>query len=104
MSPIHRGEGLGRRLMARLLEQGRRAGCRVAWVLTDEENVAANRLYGAVGGRAGAGGVVMYEFELGGGLRPCLSPQPAREPIGLHGPALSEGEALAAPPPPCITP
>lgn len=64
VSPAHRGKGLGRRLMACLLDHGRSLGCRGAWVLTERGNTAANRLYASAGGDAAGGEFVMYEFDL----------------------------------------
>jgi GNAT superfamily N-acetyltransferase len=42
--------GVGRAVMAALLTQARALGCREAWVLTDDDNVAARGLYAAAGG------------------------------------------------------
>ena len=47
----HRGRGIGQALLATLFEHGRALGCAEAWVLTDEENAAARRLYARAGGR-----------------------------------------------------
>lgn len=60
----YRGRGIGRRLMDVVLEAGRAAGCRDAWVLTDRSNDAARRLYAAAGGRE-SGDHVMFTFPLG---------------------------------------
>lgn len=61
----HQGRGLARRLMRTLLDHGRSLGCVQAWVGTDRDNAAANRLY------ASAGGVpeefVLYAFDLADG-------------------------------------
>ena len=59
----HRSQGIGRRLMDVMLEAGRAAGCRDAWVLTDRANQAARRLYAAAGGRE-SGDHVMFTFPL----------------------------------------
>jgi ribosomal protein S18 acetylase RimI-like enzyme len=37
-------------LLRHLFEAGTALGCREAWVLTNQSNVAAVRLYGSVGG------------------------------------------------------
>jgi aminoglycoside 6'-N-acetyltransferase I len=63
VAPSHHRLGLGRRLVAALLARGRELGCHQAWVLTDEENAAARRLYAAAGGEETAG-VIMVEFDL----------------------------------------
>lgn len=60
----HRGRGIGRRLMDAMLEAGRAAGCRDAWVLTDRSNEAARRLYASAGGLE-SGDHVMFTFPLG---------------------------------------
>jgi aminoglycoside 6'-N-acetyltransferase I len=54
MAPTHRRRGLGKAVLKALLEVGRVHGCKVAWVLTDRNNVAAMALYAAVGGTEGA--------------------------------------------------
>ena len=59
----HQGRGIGRRLMEATLEEGRGAGCTEAWVLTDQSNQAAMRLYEAAGGEA-SGDHVMFTFHL----------------------------------------
>lgn len=46
----YRRRGLARRMLERMLERGRELGCGEAWVLTDAENSAANRLYARSGG------------------------------------------------------
>ncbi|HYF63273.1 MAG TPA: GNAT family N-acetyltransferase [Herpetosiphonaceae bacterium] len=60
----HRNQGLGRRLLAALFERGRALGCGQAWVLTDESNAAARRLYAAAGGEE-TREIVMVSFDLG---------------------------------------
>lgn len=57
----HRGRGIGRELVATLWGIAQSRGCRGMWVLTDQSNVAALRVY------AGAGGVqdgehLMFEW------------------------------------------
>jgi GNAT superfamily N-acetyltransferase len=42
--------GMAKRILAELLELGRRLGCRDAWVLTDRSNPAAMQLYESLGG------------------------------------------------------
>jgi ribosomal protein S18 acetylase RimI-like enzyme len=56
-----RGRGIGKELVVRLWEIARGRGCTGMWVLTDEANVAAQKVYtGAGGGRAGK--QVMFEW------------------------------------------
>lgn len=65
VAPSHQGQGIARRLLEATLADGRAAGCQEAWVLTDETNQAARRLYQAGGGES-SHGHVMYTFRLGG--------------------------------------
>jgi aminoglycoside 6'-N-acetyltransferase I len=60
----HQGRGLGRSLMAAILEDARASGCGEAWVLTDRSNTAATGLYAAAGGRLAPGETVMFTFYL----------------------------------------
>jgi len=50
VAPPHQGQGIGRGLLAALFDHARALGCRAAWVLTDEGNEAARKLYAAAGG------------------------------------------------------
>jgi ribosomal protein S18 acetylase RimI-like enzyme len=54
VGPTHRRRGLGKAVVRALLEVGRSHDCKVAWVLTDRNNVAAMALYRSVGGTEGA--------------------------------------------------
>jgi ribosomal protein S18 acetylase RimI-like enzyme len=65
VSPDHQGRGVGKAVVRALLEHGKRLGCEEAWVLTDNANTAAMRLYAAVGGRAEPVPSVMFTFTLG---------------------------------------
>ena len=56
-----RGLGIGRALVAELWRVAQARGCRGMWVLTDDDNVAANKVYGAAGG-ARVGVEVMYQW------------------------------------------
>ena len=62
--PDYQRSGLGKQLVATLLELGRALGCTEAWVGTEVENEAARRLYEASGGGTGEA-VMMYTFPLG---------------------------------------
>jgi GNAT superfamily N-acetyltransferase len=42
--------GIGKAVMAALVDQARTLGCVEAWVLTEDDNVAARSLYAAAGG------------------------------------------------------
>jgi ribosomal protein S18 acetylase RimI-like enzyme len=56
-----RGRGIGRALVAELWRLAQARGCRGMWVLTDDDNAAANKVYiAAGGGRVGA--QVMYHW------------------------------------------
>ena len=60
----HEGRGLGKALVAALLEAGRALGCKSAWVLTHRSNARAMRLYASAGGVAAEEDSVMFEFAL----------------------------------------
>lgn len=68
VAPSHRGQGLGKRLMACLLAHGATLGCASAWVLTEQGNRPARALYEAAGGMRepdqsdSHGQVVLYAF------------------------------------------
>jgi ribosomal protein S18 acetylase RimI-like enzyme len=53
--------GIGRALVAELWRLAQARGCRGMWVLTDDDNVPANRVYGVSGGKR-VGPQVMYEW------------------------------------------
>ena len=63
VAPTHQGRGIARQLMETLLDHGRALGCVTAWVGTEHDNTAANRLYASVGGVPEE--FVLYEFDLG---------------------------------------
>ena len=50
VSPAYQGQGLGRRMLDALMSHAKGLGCVAAWVLTEEENAVARRLYASVGG------------------------------------------------------
>jgi GNAT superfamily N-acetyltransferase len=64
VASTHQNQGFGKRLVAALLECGKAHGCTEAWVLTEQTNEAAMRLYGATGGRQSPNRPVMFEFDL----------------------------------------
>ena len=47
----YQGRGIGRRVVGVLLDHGRTLGCQEAWLLTDDSNAAARRMYAAAGGQ-----------------------------------------------------
>jgi hypothetical protein len=50
--------------MERLVELATELGCTEAWVLTDDANVAANRLYAAAGAEVPPARSLMYTFPI----------------------------------------
>jgi GNAT superfamily N-acetyltransferase len=63
VAPEYRGRGIGRRVLAVLLDHGRALGCGEAWPLTDHDNAAARRMYAEAGGRE-TPAHIMIEFDL----------------------------------------
>jgi ribosomal protein S18 acetylase RimI-like enzyme len=49
-----RGRGIGRLLVKDLWRLAEKRGCRGMWVLADDDNIAANRVYLGAGGARGA--------------------------------------------------
>ena len=58
----HQGKGVGKAIMQEMLRLRQELGCKIAWVLTEKENEAANGLYKSAGGVESD--VVMYEFDI----------------------------------------
>jgi [ribosomal protein S18]-alanine N-acetyltransferase len=57
----YRSRGIGRALVEELWRRAQERGCRGMWVLTDDDNAAANKVYAAAGAfRAAA--EVMYQW------------------------------------------
>jgi aminoglycoside 6'-N-acetyltransferase I len=63
----HQRRGIAQRLLQALFARGRSLGCVQAWVLADQSNGAALRLYARAGGRAAAEPCIMVEFPLADG-------------------------------------
>jgi len=64
VAPGHRRVGLGKELLRALFRLGRDLGCREAWVLTERDNNAAQRLYESLGGVEPPVETVMFSFVL----------------------------------------
>ena len=62
----HRGRGIGKAMLQRLLDHARDLACAEAWVLTDRTNQGAMRLYESSGGVEATTNDVMFTFPLGG--------------------------------------
>lgn len=62
-APTHRGQGIGKKVMAAIVDHGRALGCKCAWVLTDTDNTAARALYKSAGGRELSTNTVHIEWE-----------------------------------------
>jgi ribosomal protein S18 acetylase RimI-like enzyme len=62
--PEMRRRGVGRALIEELARLGRERGCVSIWVLTDEANTPAMRMYEAAGGRWEGSYQVMFEYDL----------------------------------------
>ena len=63
VSPGYRSRGIGKAVLAALLDEGRALGCSGAWVLTDSDNSVAKRLYTTSGGHGSEGAEVMFDFD-----------------------------------------
>lgn len=59
-----RGQGVGKRLVRALLEQGRMIGCSEAWVATEVNNEAARALYSSLAGAEDQDLAVVYTWQL----------------------------------------
>lgn len=50
VAPTHQNRGVAKGLLRCLLQHARELGCGQAWVLTDQDNIPAQRVYAASGG------------------------------------------------------
>lgn len=66
VSGAFRRRGIAARMLDVLLDHGRGLGCVSAWVLTEDDNLAALALYERAGGRRLVPDPVMFEFTLEG--------------------------------------
>ena len=64
VASTHRGRGIGKAVLQALLRIGRELGCSEAWVLTDRQNQAAQRLYSSSGGVETPPDSVLFTFRL----------------------------------------
>jgi aminoglycoside 6'-N-acetyltransferase I len=64
VSPEYRRQGIGRRLVERLVQLATDLGCTEVWVLTDAGNAAANRLYAAAGAEVPPAESLMYTIRV----------------------------------------
>jgi len=69
VAPSHHRRGIGKAVIAALLERAKRLGCREAWVLTDRTNQAAMHLYASTGGKEAPHDQVMFTYFLNGKRR-----------------------------------
>lgn len=63
VTALQQGRGIAKAIMTEMLKLGKRLGCANAWVLTDRNNIAANKLYQSIGGRISEEETAMYGFE-----------------------------------------
>jgi ribosomal protein S18 acetylase RimI-like enzyme len=70
VSPAYEGQGLGKRLIAALLERASALGCTEAWTATEPENSRAQALYSRTGGVKDQTPFVMFTFPLRAGRVP----------------------------------
>lgn len=59
-----RRRGVGAAMLEALKLLGRERGCRLIWVLTDDDNVAAQALYEKAGAHRESDGHILYEIDL----------------------------------------
>jgi len=64
VASAHQGKGIAKRLLHVLFEHAITLGCSEAWVLTEKDNVAAQKLYASVGGIEEAERPVYFTFRL----------------------------------------
>jgi ribosomal protein S18 acetylase RimI-like enzyme len=81
VAPSHHRQGIGSRLLDAMLEHGRSLGCTEAWLGTEEDNVAARRLYLRVASSATP--FILYSFDLSAQAAAAHDPL-AAEPVQAH--------------------
>ncbi len=65
VAPAWQGQGIGKRLISRILEWGKAQGCAEAWVATEASNSAAQGLYRSCGGVPDEECAVVFIYPLG---------------------------------------
>ncbi|MCP4169131.1 MAG: GNAT family N-acetyltransferase [Chloroflexi bacterium] len=60
----YQNQGIGKRLLARMLDYGREFGIGEVWILTHRSNTIAMRLYESAKGCSTPEDVIMYSFDL----------------------------------------
>lgn len=58
----HQNKGIAKAIMKQLFQLGKNLGCASAWVLTESDNLPANRLYQSIGGEKSE--ATLYEFQI----------------------------------------
>jgi ribosomal protein S18 acetylase RimI-like enzyme len=64
VAPTHQGRGFGRQLVELLVRLATDLRCTEAWVLTDNSNVVAQRLYEGAGGATPPDQCIMYTIRI----------------------------------------
>jgi ribosomal protein S18 acetylase RimI-like enzyme len=64
VASTHRRRGIGKALIASLLQVAKTRGCQYAWLGTDHDNVAAQACFGSVPGVANPQPFLLYEWEI----------------------------------------
>ncbi len=64
VTPDSQKRGIGRQLIARLVEEAQRRGCQSAWLGTTPDNVAAQKCFAAVPDAEGPQTFLLYEWDL----------------------------------------
>lgn len=64
VAPAYRQHGCATTMLTTMLRHGATLGCNLAWVLTDEGNPVAQRLYVRAGGQRTAPAPVLYAFRI----------------------------------------
>lgn len=62
VATAYEGQGIGKRLLAALLQRASELGCTEAWTATEPENMRAQALYSRVGGVKDETPFVMFTF------------------------------------------
>lgn len=64
VAPAYQRQGIGKRMIAMLLQLAKELGCGEAWVLTEKGNTAARTLYSSTGGLEDRNEPIMFSFDL----------------------------------------